>query len=241
MNVTNGRKRRGDWCNTSPARGTRPALAAAAASAGVSARAMVVDIGLANPDGPLHAVAVGCADLATSRRATLEDSHYPWFSMTKIATATRRHDASCTLTARDPRSADRRFCGRLSGERAIGTPRDPCSCSVRHRRGTPQPDASARSVRPEDEPPDLAQQSGASLRRTRKPKRAVGSRASVLQHRLPPRRQSVMKLLLASASRTTSRPPCWTPSRWARPAISTNHRYREQWVTPGCRVSFARH
>src|SRR5918993_2993539 len=42
---------------------------------------------IANPDGILHAGAVGYADLA-ERRASTVDDQYPWFSMTKIATAT---------------------------------------------------------------------------------------------------------------------------------------------------------
>jgi CubicO group peptidase (beta-lactamase class C family) len=44
-------------------------------------------IAIAGPDGMLHADAVGLADLAEGRRATIDDQ-YLWFSMSKIATAT---------------------------------------------------------------------------------------------------------------------------------------------------------
>ena len=46
-----------------------------------------MSIAIANPDGVLHADAVGHADLAEGRRSTVDDQ-YLWFSMTKIATAT---------------------------------------------------------------------------------------------------------------------------------------------------------
>lgn len=42
---------------------------------------------VAGPEGILHADAVGFADLASRRLSTVDDQ-YPWFSMTKIATAT---------------------------------------------------------------------------------------------------------------------------------------------------------
>jgi len=46
-----------------------------------------MSIAVANPEGVLYAGAVGYADLAERRESTVEDQ-YPWFSMTKIATAT---------------------------------------------------------------------------------------------------------------------------------------------------------
>lgn len=46
-----------------------------------------ISIAIADPAGILYSGAVGYADLAQRRRATPEDQ-YPWFSMTKIATAT---------------------------------------------------------------------------------------------------------------------------------------------------------
>jgi CubicO group peptidase (beta-lactamase class C family) len=46
-----------------------------------------VSIAVATPDRVLYAGAVGYADLAQRRRARSQDE-YPWFSMTKIATAT---------------------------------------------------------------------------------------------------------------------------------------------------------
>ena len=46
-----------------------------------------MSVAIATPDRLLHAAAVGYADLATRRATTVEDQ-YPWFSMTKIATAT---------------------------------------------------------------------------------------------------------------------------------------------------------
>lgn len=46
-----------------------------------------MSIAVASPDRVLFTVGVGYADLATGRPATVADQ-YPWFSMTKIATAT---------------------------------------------------------------------------------------------------------------------------------------------------------
>ena len=46
-----------------------------------------MSVAVASPDRLLYAGAVGYADLA-DRRASTVDDQYPWFSMTKIATAT---------------------------------------------------------------------------------------------------------------------------------------------------------
>ncbi|MFC7362177.1 serine hydrolase domain-containing protein [Nocardioides astragali] len=46
-----------------------------------------MSLAIARPEGHLSAVAAGYADLAARRPATVTDQ-YPWFSMTKIATAT---------------------------------------------------------------------------------------------------------------------------------------------------------
>lgn len=66
--------------NASRARGVAEKVAAAAKVPGMS-------IAIAGPEGVLFADAVGYADLAERRPASVHDQ-YPWFSMTKIATAT---------------------------------------------------------------------------------------------------------------------------------------------------------
>ena len=44
-------------------------------------------VAVTSADGPVHAEAHGFADLAAARPVTV-DTRFPWFSMTKIATAT---------------------------------------------------------------------------------------------------------------------------------------------------------
>ena len=53
----------------------------------VAAKVPGMSIAVAGPEGVIHADAIGYADLAERRKASVEDQ-YPWFSMTKIATAT---------------------------------------------------------------------------------------------------------------------------------------------------------
>ena len=84
MNVTNDKAPPPGACsqepNASRARGIAEKVATAAKVPGMS-------IAIAGPDGVLFAHAVGYADLAERRPASVHDQ-YPWFSMTKIATAT---------------------------------------------------------------------------------------------------------------------------------------------------------
>ena len=71
-----------------------------------------MSLAVATPDRQLFAVAVGLADLATRRAATTIDQ-YPWFSMTKIATATaavQLHDDGRPR----PRCTHRRLLAHLS-------------------------------------------------------------------------------------------------------------------------------
>jgi CubicO group peptidase (beta-lactamase class C family) len=53
----------------------------------VAAKVPGMTVAVASPDEVLYADAIGYADLTEHRRASIEDQ-YPWFSMTKIATAT---------------------------------------------------------------------------------------------------------------------------------------------------------
>jgi CubicO group peptidase (beta-lactamase class C family) len=84
MNTHNGRPaaRRADrpQLNADRARRIAEEVASTAKVPGMS-------VAVASPEGILYAGAVGYADLTTRRESTVEDQ-YPWFSMTKIATAT---------------------------------------------------------------------------------------------------------------------------------------------------------
>ena len=169
MNVTNGRNAAEAGATPHPHAGRVQALAADAARAG---RIPGMVVAIANPDGPLHAVAVGFADLATSRRLTLEDQ-YPWFSMTKIATATGavRLHADGALDLDLPIGT---YLGGYQASERFGHPTTRQLLSHTAGLRNPMP---LRWVRPEGEPPDLAQQSRVLARHGR-PKRAVGSWAS---------------------------------------------------------------
>ena len=169
MNVTNGRNAAETGATPHPHARRVQALAADAARAG---RIPGMVVAIANPDGTLHAVAVGSADLATSRRVTLEDQ-YPWFSMTKIATAT----ATMRLHADGALDLDLPIGTYLAGYQVSERFGHPTTRQLlSHTAGLRNP-MPLRWVRPEDEPPDLAQQSRV-LAKHGKPKRAVGSRAS---------------------------------------------------------------
>jgi len=84
MNITSDKAPHPEASSPEPsasrARGVAEKVAAAAKVPGMS-------IAIAGPEGVLFADAVGYADLAERRPASVHDQ-YPWFSMTKIATAT---------------------------------------------------------------------------------------------------------------------------------------------------------
>jgi CubicO group peptidase (beta-lactamase class C family) len=62
-------------------------IQAAAARIAEAPKIPAVSVAIALPDGTVHGAATGQADLAAGRAASVDDQ-YPWFSMTKVATAT---------------------------------------------------------------------------------------------------------------------------------------------------------
>jgi len=110
-----------------------------------------MSIAIAGPNGMLHADAVGVADLAEGRRATVDDQ-YLWFSMSKIATAT----AAVRLHADDLLDLDAPIGTYLSDYRPHlqnGHPTTRHLLTHTAGLGNPLP---IRWVRPEGEPADPA-------------------------------------------------------------------------------------
>ena len=140
-------------------------VAAAAKVSGMS-------IAVAGPAGVLHTDAIGYADLAERREASVDDQ-YPWFSMTKIATAT----AAVRLHAEGLLDLDFPIGTYLSAYRPQGKHGHPTTRQLlTHTAGLGNP-LPIRWVRPEGQPDDptvldrVLEKHGA-------PKRDVGARAA---------------------------------------------------------------
>lgn len=134
-------------------------------------KAPALSYAVATPDGTVCSGAIGSADLSTGRRATAQDQ-YPWFSMTKIATATavmRLHaDRQLDLDA----PVAEFLSGYDPGRRGHPTVRQ----LLTHTAGLPNP-LPVRWVRPVNQPPSSGLLDSI-LDRHGKPRRAPGGRAS---------------------------------------------------------------
>ena len=131
-----------------------------------------MSVAVASPDRLLYAGAVGYADLADRRAATVDDQ-YPWFSMTKIATAT----TAMRLHAEGVLDIDAPIGTYLPDYRAHPTHGHPTTRELlSHTAGLGNP-LPVRWVRPADQPPDPALLAGI-ITKHGTPKHDVGARAS---------------------------------------------------------------
>src|SRR5215203_4459187 len=129
-----------------------------------------MSLAVATPDRQLFAVAVGLADLATRRAATIIDQ-YPWFSMTKIATAT----AAVQLNTRGALDLDAPIGAYLPTYRPHRVHGHPTTRQLlTHTAGLANP-VPVRWVRPADRPED-AEQHRRIVARYGTPRRTVGTR-----------------------------------------------------------------
>jgi CubicO group peptidase (beta-lactamase class C family) len=127
---------------------------------------------VATPDDVVHADAVGFADLGDRRRATVADQH-PWFSMTKIATAT----AAVRLHSEGLLDLDAPITSYLPGyvpDRRHGCPTTRQLLSHTAGLGNPLP---VRWVRPEGSPVDPGFVDKVVAKHG-SPRRPVGARAA---------------------------------------------------------------
>jgi CubicO group peptidase (beta-lactamase class C family) len=128
-------------------------------------------LAVARPDRIVYDVAVGYADLAERRPATVVDQ-YPWFSLTKIATAT----AAMQLHVGGRLDVDAPIGTYLPGYRPHGVHGHPSTRQLlTHTAGLANP-LPVRWVRPEHEPEDPDQQRRLLLRHGT-PRHRVGTRA----------------------------------------------------------------
>ena len=131
-----------------------------------------MSVAIASPDRLLYAGAIGYADLRTRRASTVEDQ-YPWFSMTKIATAT----TAMSLHAEGILDLDLPIGTYLPGYRAHATHGHPTTRQLlSHTAGLGNP-LPVRWVRAADQAPDpdfVAQ----VMTRYGTPRRRVGARAA---------------------------------------------------------------
>lgn len=131
-----------------------------------------MSVAIASPDRLLYAGAVGYAALA-DRRASTVDDQYPWFSMTKIATAT----TAMRLHADGVFDIDAPIGTYLPGYRAHATHGHPTTRELlSHTAGLGNP-IPVRWVRPADQAPDPALLAGI-IAKHGTPRRGVGARAS---------------------------------------------------------------
>ena len=131
-----------------------------------------MSVAVASPDRLLYAGAVGYADLEDRRASTIDDE-YPWFSMTKIATAT----TAIRLHAEGVLDVDAPIGTYLPYYRAHATHGHPTTRELlSHTAGLGNP-LPVRWVRPADQPPDLDLLAGI-IAKHGTPKRAVRARAS---------------------------------------------------------------
>lgn len=129
-------------------------------------------VAVAGPEGILYADAVGHADIAERRRATVDDQ-YPWFSMTKIATAS----AAMRLHADGALDLDAPIGTYLSGYRPHVKHGHPTTRQLlTHTAGLANP-LPIRWVRPEGKPEDPALLDRIVARHGT-PRRHVGARAA---------------------------------------------------------------
>jgi CubicO group peptidase (beta-lactamase class C family) len=131
-----------------------------------------MSVAIASPDRLLYAGAVGYADLQ-ARRASTVDDQYPWFSMTKIATAT----TAVRLHAEGVLDIDSPIGDYLPAYRPhtrYGHPTTRQLLSHTAGLGNPLP---VRWVRPADQPPDPALLTRI-ITRHGTPRRPVGAHAS---------------------------------------------------------------
>jgi len=131
-----------------------------------------MSVAIASPDRLLYAAAIGYSDLQTRRASTVDDQ-YPWFSMTKIATAT----AAMRLHADGVLDIDLPIGAYLPDYRAHATQRHPTTRQLlTHTAGLGNP-LPVRWVRATDQAPDpafIAQ----IITKHGTPRRPVGARAS---------------------------------------------------------------
>ena len=131
-----------------------------------------MSVAVASPDRMLYAGAIGYADLE-GRRASTVDDQYPWFSMTKIATAT----TAMRLHADGVLDIDAPIGTYLPAYRAHPTHGHPTTRELlSHTAGLGNP-LPVRWVRPADQPRDPAVLARI-ITKHGTPKHAVGSRAS---------------------------------------------------------------
>ena len=136
------------------------------------AKAPGMAVAVAGPEGVLAVDAVGYADLSARRPAAVDDQ-YPWFSMTKIATAT----AAMRLHAEGLLDLDAPVGSYLPWYRPparLGHPTTRHLLTHTAGLGNPLP---IRWVRPAEQPPDPSFSSRV-LARHGAPRRRVGGRAS---------------------------------------------------------------
>ncbi len=131
-----------------------------------------LSVAIASPDRLLYAGAVGYADLQ-ARRASTVDDQYPWFSMTKIATAT----TAMRLHADGILDIDSPIGAYLPGYRPHATHGHPTTRELlTHTAGLGNP-LPVRWVRPADQPPDPDLLAHLVIKHGT-PRRPVGVRAS---------------------------------------------------------------
>ncbi len=131
-----------------------------------------MSVAVASPERLLYAGAVGFADLQGRRVSTIDDE-YPWFSMTKIATAT----AAMRMHAEGVLDVDAPIGTYLRGYRAHARHGHPTTRQLlSHTAGLGNP-LPVRWVRPADQAPDPALLAGV-IAKHGAPRRAVGARAS---------------------------------------------------------------
>ena len=131
-----------------------------------------MSVAVASPEGILYAGAVGYADLAARRKSMVEDQ-YPWFSMTKIATAT----AAVRLHADGQLDLDAPIGTYLPGYRHPSKDGHPTMRQLlTHTAGLGNP-LPIRWVRSDDRPEDPTL-FGDVLEKHGAPKRSVGDRAA---------------------------------------------------------------
>ena len=141
-------------------------------------RIPAVSIAVASPERVLYAGAVGYADLRRRRLATAEDQ-YPWFSMTKIATATAAMRLHADGRPR-PRRPHRHLPARYRPHPGHGHPTTRQLLTHTAGLGNPLP---MRWVRPEDQPADPTGSRASST--STAPPQAGRCTGRLLQHRLP--------------------------------------------------------
>jgi CubicO group peptidase (beta-lactamase class C family) len=127
---------------------------------------------VAGPQGIIHAGAIGYADLAERRKASVDDQ-YPWFSMTKIATAT----TAVRLQSEGHLDLDAPIGTYLSGYRPSAKHGHPTTRQLlTHTAGLGNP-MPVRWVRLEGQPDDPALLDRV-VQKAGTPRRTVGARAA---------------------------------------------------------------